>query len=350
MKISFKTRALAFVCRICPFCVAARIWRDSKFATKLREMEKDCPACRAYNQLRSLRKQGEWDMGTAFLVLSYACLAFASAVAFFSIQVDRGIYWSAVTVVPWFLAFWLLLLMISARARISHKALAYNLLVASGLASLLLLVTMAEYRERGALETWRGILPLLAFLVASAVAGVTILRKVEPADEWRWWLTNYLPAIGLTALVFPYSFSRPDPTAGLVLLGWLWYVPMVNAIRTQSWSEKRKRIGLALLSIALAFVFLWEFSMAFPFWRFASGIVPLLSEALQRLEGTEKYANAAKGFAELQSLYRWNALAVALSLLSCLAMAGLSARHAWGIRKAGRTPLISSPPGSRMPS
>lgn len=43
---------LAFFCRICPFCIAARHWPTSGYARKLRSIEKNCPACRAYNELR----------------------------------------------------------------------------------------------------------------------------------------------------------------------------------------------------------------------------------------------------------------------------------------------------------
>jgi hypothetical protein len=45
------TRILAFICRICPFCISARRWPESKFAKKLREVERNCPACRAYAEL-----------------------------------------------------------------------------------------------------------------------------------------------------------------------------------------------------------------------------------------------------------------------------------------------------------
>ena len=47
-----KDKILAFFCKICPFCIAARIFPNSKYAKKIKEIEKKCPACRAYeNQL-----------------------------------------------------------------------------------------------------------------------------------------------------------------------------------------------------------------------------------------------------------------------------------------------------------
>jgi rubrerythrin len=47
----WKTRLLAFACRICPACNAARLWPESGFAKKLAKVEKNCPACNAYKQL-----------------------------------------------------------------------------------------------------------------------------------------------------------------------------------------------------------------------------------------------------------------------------------------------------------
>ena len=46
---------LAFLCQICPLCAAARLFPKSAFAAKLREVERDCPACRAYRKLHSNR-------------------------------------------------------------------------------------------------------------------------------------------------------------------------------------------------------------------------------------------------------------------------------------------------------
>ncbi|HOX36355.1 MAG TPA: hypothetical protein PL033_00080 [Candidatus Brocadiia bacterium] len=44
-------KLLALFCRICPFCVLARRYPDSSLAAKLREAEKNCPACKAYAQV-----------------------------------------------------------------------------------------------------------------------------------------------------------------------------------------------------------------------------------------------------------------------------------------------------------
>jgi hypothetical protein len=45
-------RFLALLCRICPFCIAARRWPDSAYARTLTRLERDCPACRAYARLK----------------------------------------------------------------------------------------------------------------------------------------------------------------------------------------------------------------------------------------------------------------------------------------------------------
>lgn len=42
------TRLKAWLCRVCPFCVAARRWPDSRYARKLRKIEQNCPFCRAH--------------------------------------------------------------------------------------------------------------------------------------------------------------------------------------------------------------------------------------------------------------------------------------------------------------
>ena len=44
-------RLLAFYCRICPLCVAARHWPQSAFARALTRIERTCPCCRAYSEL-----------------------------------------------------------------------------------------------------------------------------------------------------------------------------------------------------------------------------------------------------------------------------------------------------------
>ena len=46
-----KKRLLALVCRVCPFCAVARLIPNSAYARKLREVETNCPACRAYREV-----------------------------------------------------------------------------------------------------------------------------------------------------------------------------------------------------------------------------------------------------------------------------------------------------------
>jgi len=43
---------LAFMCQICPFCIFSRRFPNSKFSQKMREIEKDCPCCKAYKELK----------------------------------------------------------------------------------------------------------------------------------------------------------------------------------------------------------------------------------------------------------------------------------------------------------
>lgn len=45
-------RFLAFLCSICPFCVARRAFPNSAYARFMRGVEKNCPACDAWRQLR----------------------------------------------------------------------------------------------------------------------------------------------------------------------------------------------------------------------------------------------------------------------------------------------------------
>ena len=42
----------ALVCAFCPFCAVARFYSESAFARRLRKMEKNCPFCRAYGELK----------------------------------------------------------------------------------------------------------------------------------------------------------------------------------------------------------------------------------------------------------------------------------------------------------
>ena len=52
-RITVWQRALAGVCKVCPFCVAARRWPDSKFSRFWRQTERHCPFCRAYQRTHS---------------------------------------------------------------------------------------------------------------------------------------------------------------------------------------------------------------------------------------------------------------------------------------------------------
>ncbi|MEW5819584.1 MAG: hypothetical protein AB1782_05285 [Cyanobacteriota bacterium] len=44
-------KLLAFLCKICPFCIVARKFPETGFAKKLAEAEQDCPACKAYKEV-----------------------------------------------------------------------------------------------------------------------------------------------------------------------------------------------------------------------------------------------------------------------------------------------------------
>jgi len=43
-------RFLAAICRICPFCIARRRWPDSAYGRFMRQIEANCPFCRAYDR------------------------------------------------------------------------------------------------------------------------------------------------------------------------------------------------------------------------------------------------------------------------------------------------------------
>lgn len=45
---SMMTKVLAFFCSVCPFCIVARRWPNSAYAKALVNIERSCPACRAY--------------------------------------------------------------------------------------------------------------------------------------------------------------------------------------------------------------------------------------------------------------------------------------------------------------
>ena len=51
--ISGKTKFLAFLCTICPFCIAARCFPKSKYAEAMKKAEANCPACKAYDEVHS---------------------------------------------------------------------------------------------------------------------------------------------------------------------------------------------------------------------------------------------------------------------------------------------------------
>lgn len=46
------TRLLAFVCEICPLCIMARRFPNSKFASGMARMERFCPFCNAHKKLK----------------------------------------------------------------------------------------------------------------------------------------------------------------------------------------------------------------------------------------------------------------------------------------------------------
>ncbi len=50
MKIFIKL--LASVCYICPLCIIARIFPDSKFSKGMKKLGRVCPFCRAYKNLK----------------------------------------------------------------------------------------------------------------------------------------------------------------------------------------------------------------------------------------------------------------------------------------------------------
>jgi hypothetical protein len=44
-------KLLAQVCRVCPACILRRKFPDSSYARFMRHVERNCPFCRAYDQL-----------------------------------------------------------------------------------------------------------------------------------------------------------------------------------------------------------------------------------------------------------------------------------------------------------
>ena len=54
-KPSLSTRVMAFLCRICPLCVPARHWPDSRYAHRIRVIQNDCPFCAARIRVQRFR-------------------------------------------------------------------------------------------------------------------------------------------------------------------------------------------------------------------------------------------------------------------------------------------------------
>ncbi len=44
-------KAMALVCRVCPFCILRRMFPESRYGRFMRRAEQDCPFCRAYDEL-----------------------------------------------------------------------------------------------------------------------------------------------------------------------------------------------------------------------------------------------------------------------------------------------------------
>jgi len=50
-------RLLAFGCAICPLCICARRWPESRFAKTMLRIERLCPMCRAYRALHGREEE-----------------------------------------------------------------------------------------------------------------------------------------------------------------------------------------------------------------------------------------------------------------------------------------------------
>ncbi len=50
-------KILAFVCSVCPLCLARRRWPDSSYGRCMSGLEKFCPFCRAYARMYSPRTE-----------------------------------------------------------------------------------------------------------------------------------------------------------------------------------------------------------------------------------------------------------------------------------------------------
>jgi len=58
-EISAADRLKAFVCQCCVLCIVAHRRPESAFAKKLRQIESNCPFCRAYNKIKALQRRQE---------------------------------------------------------------------------------------------------------------------------------------------------------------------------------------------------------------------------------------------------------------------------------------------------
>lgn len=53
------SKLFAFICYICPLCIIARAFPDSKFAKGMKEFAEICPFCKAYKKVQSVNKNFE---------------------------------------------------------------------------------------------------------------------------------------------------------------------------------------------------------------------------------------------------------------------------------------------------
>jgi hypothetical protein len=57
VKISFILRVKAFFCKwLCPLCIPARRWPDSRYARKIKVIRDECPFCKAFVEVKRLRE------------------------------------------------------------------------------------------------------------------------------------------------------------------------------------------------------------------------------------------------------------------------------------------------------
>ncbi len=50
-----KTRLFAAVCSCCVFCIGRRMFPDSAYGRMMKQVEKNCPFCRAYDRVHATR-------------------------------------------------------------------------------------------------------------------------------------------------------------------------------------------------------------------------------------------------------------------------------------------------------